>query len=127
MITIDNGKYTAAVYDKRDNLNFKIVNFPHLCSNIPSKPAYGVYISQLLRIGRMCSSFVQFKERHYKLTQRLIHQGFWYAGLCMAFKKLARRYAGIFSKYNCSVSKHIEEGICLPAIDAFLCRNVTIR
>ena len=43
----------------------------------------------------------------------------------MAFKKFARRHAGIFSKYNCSVRKHIEEGICLPAIDAFLCRNVT--
>ena len=62
----NNGKYSTAVYDKRDNFNF---NFPHLCS---SKPAYGVYISQLVRIGRICSNFVQFKERHYKLTQRLI-------------------------------------------------------
>ena len=29
-----------------------IVNFPHMDRNIPSKPAYGVYISQLVRIGR---------------------------------------------------------------------------
>ena len=36
-------------------------------------------------------------------------------------------HADIFSKYNCSVRKHIEEGICLTAINAFLCRNVTIR
>ena len=64
LITIDNGKYSTAVYDKRDS---------------------------------------------------------------MAFKKFARRHAGIFSKYNCSVRKHIEEGICLPAIDGFLCRNVTTR
>ena len=54
MITIDNGKYSTMIYDKRDSFN---VNFSHLCSNIPSKPAYGVYISQLVRIGRlvMCS------------------------------------------------------------------------
>ena len=29
MITIDNGKYSKAVYDKRDNFNFTIVNFPY--------------------------------------------------------------------------------------------------
>ena len=45
-ITIVNGKYSTAVYDKRDYFSFKIVNFPYLCSNIPSRPAYGVYISQ---------------------------------------------------------------------------------
>ena len=36
MITIDNGKYSTAVYNKRDSFNY----FPHLCSNVPSKPAY---------------------------------------------------------------------------------------
>ena len=33
-------KYPTAVYDKRDNFSFKIVNFPYLCSNIPSRLAY---------------------------------------------------------------------------------------
>ena len=41
----------SGIFDKRDNFGFIIVNFPHLCSNIPTKPAYGVYISQLIRIG----------------------------------------------------------------------------
>ena len=125
LITIENGKYTTAVYDKRDSFNFSIVNFPHLSSNIPSGPAYGVYISQLLRIGRICGGFTQFKERHYKLTQRLIHQGFWYSGLCRAFKKFARNHKDIFNKYNCSIRKHIQEGICRPAI--VLGHNITIR
>jgi hypothetical protein len=31
------------------NPKFPIVNFPFLCSNIPAAPAYGVYISQLIR------------------------------------------------------------------------------
>jgi hypothetical protein len=43
-----NGRLTTLLYDKRDDFDFAIVNFPFLCSNIPSSPAYGVYISQLI-------------------------------------------------------------------------------
>ena len=50
LITIDGGKYSTVVYDKRDNFNFTIINFPHMTSNISSRPAYGVYISQLVCI-----------------------------------------------------------------------------
>jgi hypothetical protein len=40
-----NGKLTwLKLYDKRDDFNFSIVNFPYLRSNIPSSSAYGVYI-----------------------------------------------------------------------------------
>ena len=55
-ITIDNGKYSNAVFDQRDSFTFNIVNFPHLSLNIPSKPAYGVYISQLVGICRIRSN-----------------------------------------------------------------------
>jgi hypothetical protein len=72
LITIEHGKYSTMVYDKRDSFHFDVVNFPNMSSNIPSKPAYGVYASQLVRIGRICSGYEQFCERHYKLTQKLI-------------------------------------------------------
>ena len=36
------------LYDKRDDFNFPIVNFPFICSNIPAAPAYGVYLSQMI-------------------------------------------------------------------------------
>ena len=49
---IDNGKLTTRLYDKRDDFNFPIVNFPFLSSNIPSAPAYGVYVSQLIRYSQ---------------------------------------------------------------------------
>ena len=32
------------IYDKWDDFNFRISNFPSLSSNISSSPAYGVYI-----------------------------------------------------------------------------------
>ena len=51
------------LYDKRDDFNFPIVNFPFLCSNIPSSPAYGVYISQLIRYARTCHKYCDFLDR----------------------------------------------------------------
>jgi hypothetical protein len=33
-----------------------IINFPNMCSNIPASPAYGVYISQLIRYARASSN-----------------------------------------------------------------------
>ena len=70
-IIIVNGKYSTAVYDKRDSFNFKIVNFPHLSSNIPSGPAYGVYISQLVHIGRICICYYTFWSGVAGLSTRL--------------------------------------------------------
>ena len=39
---IDNGKLTTRLYDKRDDFNFPIVNFPFLSNNILLHPANGV-------------------------------------------------------------------------------------
>ena len=57
---IEDRKFTTAVFDKRDDFNFHIVNFPHMDSNIPSKPACGVYILQLVRIGCICDNYESF-------------------------------------------------------------------
>ena len=82
----------------RDDFNFKVVNFPFLCSNIPSGPGYGVYIFQLICIGRICSDYSSFALRHCKLTERLVHQGFIYSNLCKTFDKFARRHGEILDK-----------------------------
>ena len=42
------GRLRTKLYDKRDDFNFPIVNFPSICSKIPAAPAYGVHISQLI-------------------------------------------------------------------------------
>ena len=42
-IEIDrNGGLRTKLYDKRDDLEFPIVTFPFMYSNIPAAPAYGV-------------------------------------------------------------------------------------
>jgi hypothetical protein len=57
------GQLRTKLYDKRYDFNFLIVNFPFICSNIPAAPAYGVYISQLIRYSRACGSYQDFLDR----------------------------------------------------------------
>jgi hypothetical protein len=49
-LEIDNGgRLKIKLDDKRDDFTFLIVNFLFISSNIPASPAYGVFISQLIR------------------------------------------------------------------------------
>ena len=64
----------TSIYDKRDDFNFHITNYPFLSSNIPSSPAYGVFISQLIRYARACSSYECFILR--RLSSKLLKQGY---------------------------------------------------
>ena len=71
-LEIDNeGRLKTKLYDKRDDFSFSIVNFPFLSSNIPEAPAYGVYISQLIRYSRACISDHNFLDRGLLLTRKV--------------------------------------------------------
>ena len=54
------GQLHISRYDKSDDFNFHITNFPYFSSNITASPAYGVFISQLIRYTRACSSYECF-------------------------------------------------------------------
>ena len=73
---IDNGMLATRLYDKQDDFNFPIVNFPFLNSNIPSAPAHGVYVSQLIRHARACSNYQDFMERGKVFTTKSLSQGY---------------------------------------------------
>ena len=50
-LSISNDIVSAKIYDKRDDFNFEIVNFPFLDGDVPRSTSYGVYISQLIRFA----------------------------------------------------------------------------
>ena len=50
-LSITIGIVSSKIYDKRDDFNFEIVNFPFLDGDVPRSPSYGVYISQLIRFA----------------------------------------------------------------------------
>ena len=110
-IKIKDRKFTTSVYDKRDYFTFHVVKFSHMDSNIPCRPAYSVYISQLVRIS---DNFDDFNTRHMELTTRLQKQGYKYDRLCYTFKTFWKKYEDLMKKFDVSVHDHIQHGISLP-------------
>jgi hypothetical protein len=81
------GQLRMKLYDKRDDFNFPVVNFPFVCSNIPAAPAYGVYISQMIRYSRACGSYRDFLDRGLLLTRKLLNQEFLLVKLKSSLRK----------------------------------------
>ena len=77
-LSITNGIVSSKIYDKRDDFNFEIVNFPFLDGDVPRSPSYGVYISQLIRFAMVRSNVNDFNNRHLFLTAMLFKQGYRY-------------------------------------------------
>ena len=50
-LSISNDIVSTKIYDKRDDFDFEIVNFPFLDGDVPRSTSYGVYISQLIRFA----------------------------------------------------------------------------
>ena len=71
-------KFQTKNYDKRDDFNSEIVNFPFLDGEVPRSPSNGVYISQLIRFARVCSHVDDFNNRNKVLTSKLLNQGYRY-------------------------------------------------
>ena len=61
-----------SLYDKRDDFPFAIHKYPHLDSNVPCIPTYGVHISQLIRFAKACNTYPNFLTHHQGLVSTLI-------------------------------------------------------
>jgi hypothetical protein len=85
------------------------VNFPYICSNIPLSPAYRVYISQLIRYARACSTNDQFLSWGRLLTDKLMLQGFLQSRLMSAFHKFYGCYNDLIYDYKLSLSHHLRK------------------
>ena len=98
--SISDGFVKTKIYDKRDDFDFDIVNFPFLDGDVPRSTSYGVYISQLIRFARVSSHVDDFNTRNTVLTANLFRQGYRYHKIRMAFSKFYWRHFDIVSKYN---------------------------
>ena len=103
------GQLHTSVYAKRDDFNFHITNFPFLSSNIPSSPAYGVFISQLIRYSRACSSYECFILRARRLSSKLLKHGYLVESLKSSFRKLYGRNVEPIQQYEVSLSRILND------------------
>ena len=113
-LSISNEIVSTKIYDKRDDFDFEIVNFPFLDGDVPHSTSYGVYISQLIRFARASSYVADFNTRNIFLTQKLLKQGYRYHKFCKTFSKFYRRYYDLISKFQAGLKSLLHQGLSEP-------------
>ena len=114
LTAISNGFVSSKIYDKRDDFDFDIVNFPFLDGNVPRSTSYGVYISQLIRFARVSSHVADFNACNKSLTAKLLQQGYRYHKLRNTFSKFYRRHYELVSKFNFGLKPLLHQGLSEP-------------
>ena len=77
--------------------------------------SYGVYISQLVRFARCCTSVSDFNSKNLQLTSKLLTQGYRYHKLRKTSGKFLRSYYDLLYKFGeISFQEYVTEGISHP-------------
>jgi hypothetical protein len=85
---------------KRDDLNFPIVSFPFICSNIPA-----ANISKLIRYWRACGPYHDFLDRGLFLTRKPLNRGFLLVKLKLSLRKFYCHHRALVKRYGVSESQ----------------------
>ena len=91
-LSILNGFVSFKIYDKRDDFDFDIVNFPFLDGDIPRSTSYRVYISNLFGLLECLVMCADFNVRNKSLTAKLLQQGYRHHKRRKTFSKFYRRH-----------------------------------
>mmetsp|Transcript_1512 Transcript_1512/g.2851 ORF Transcript_1512/g.2851 Transcript_1512/m.2851 type:complete len:240 (+) Transcript_1512:667-1386(+) len=75
-IKVADGVFNIKLYDKRNKFGFKIINFPDASGNVPQSLGRSVFVSQVLRLKRICHNFTNFCEEVSKIAATLVKQNF---------------------------------------------------
>ena len=119
-LSISDGFVKTKNFNKRDDFDFDIVNFPFLDGDVPRLTSYGVYISQLIRFPRVSSHVDYFNTRNKVLTAKLLRQGYRYHKLRKAFSKSYRRHFDLVSKYNVGLQTLLLQRLSEPEFNGDL-------
>ena len=103
-ITIINGKLVSKIFDKRRNFHFKVINFPDIkFSNVPSKPSYGIFYSQLIRILRICNRIEYYNNEVDILSRAFLNKGFLKTELYSIFNRFVLNYRQEWGKFGVDI------------------------
>ncbi|KAK3085536.1 hypothetical protein FSP39_004850, partial [Pinctada imbricata] len=110
MLSYDtDGHMNTSLHDKSDDFNFSIRNIPFLSSNIPSSPAYGVFISQLIRYARASTKYTDFVPSARRLSDKLLSQGYLCDRLTSSLRKFYVRYGELVIQYDVPLSRMVDD------------------
>ena len=88
---------------------FPYHNFPFLSSNIPASATYGVFISQLIRYARACSSFESFILRATWLSKKHLEQEYVEERLKSSLKKFYGRNGDLIKQFEVPLSRILND------------------
>ena len=112
-LCISNGTASTKIYDKRDDIDFDIVNFPFLGAMSPGVPHMG-YTYFSIRFARASSNLGDFNCRNKALAVKLLRQGYRYFKLRKSFSKFYRRHSALVEKYYVRLKTLLLQGISEP-------------
>ena len=115
---------STKIYDKRDDFDFEIVNFPFLYGNVSRSTSYEVYISQPIRFARASSHVTDFNTRNKLLTQKVLIQGYRCHKLRKTFSKFYSRYYNFISKFQVGLKSLLRQGLTEPEFYCDLVYNL---
>ena len=114
-MTISDDFVSSKIYDKRDDFDFDIVNFPFLDGDVPHGTSYyGVYISHVIRFARVSSHVADFDTRNKILTAKLLKQSSRYHQLRKTVSKFYRRHYDLVSKFNTRLKSLLKQWLSEP-------------
>ena len=110
-LSVSNGFVSSGVYDKRDDFDFDIVNFPFLDGDVPRRPSYGVCVSRLEGFARVCGHVDDFNTRNKCLAAGLLGRGCRCRGLGEAFSRFYRRRCELISGFGVGLKSLLHQGL----------------
>ena len=92
--------------------DFLLLISPWLSGDVPRLPLYGIYIPQLVRSARCCTSVLDSHSKYLQITSNLLTQGYRYHKLRKTFGKFFRSYSELLSKFSdISFQEYVSKGI----------------
>ena len=80
--------------------------------DVPRLPSYGIFISQLVRFARCCTSVLNFHSKNLQITSKLLIEGYRYHKLRNTFGNFLRSYSELLSKFcDISFQEFLSKGI----------------
>ena len=71
-LLITNEIVSSKIYNKYDDFNFEMVNFPFIDKDVHRPSYYGVYILRRNRFASVYSNFSAFNKRNQFMTAKLL-------------------------------------------------------
>ena len=109
-LSISNGFVSSKIYDKREDFDFDIVNFPFLDGGGPHSTSCGVCV----RFAGVCGRVASFDARGKSLAAGLFQRGCLCRRVRGTFSRFCRRPCGLVSEFSVGLKPLLHRSLSEP-------------